>query len=88
MIISSLYGLKKELPVAEYDNEIVLIDYEMQIPIFFFDYSYPKSKYDLFPGETYDILSTSLRCIIDDQELYSLIKPKSLVGSLLKIFIK
>ena len=88
LIISSLYGLKKELPVAEYDNEIVLIDYEMQIPIFFFDYSYPKSKYDLFPGETYDILSTSLRCIIDDQELYSLIKPKSLVGSLLKIFIK
>ena len=88
LFITSLYGLKKELPLADYNSEMVTIDYEMQIPIFFFDYSYPKSKYDLFPGETYDILSTSLRCIIDDQELYSLIKPKSLVGSLLKIFIK
>lgn len=88
LIITSLYGLRKELPVADYNNEIVLINYEMQIPIFFFDYAYPKSKYDLFPGETNDILNTALRCIIDDPNLYSLIRPKTFVGSLLKTFIK
>ena len=88
LIITSLYGLRKELPVADYNNEIVLINYEMQIPIFFFDYAYPKSKYDLFPGETNDILSTALRCIIEDPNLYSLIRPKTFVGSLLKAFIR
>lgn len=88
LIITSLYGIRKELPVADYNAEMVLIDYEMQIPIFFFDYSYPRSKYDLFPGETNDILNTALRCIIDDPNLYSLLRPKTFVGSLLKSIIR
>ena len=88
LLITSLYGLRKELPIADYNTEMVLLDYEMQIPIFFFDYSYPKSKYDLFPGETNDILNTALRCIIEDSNLYSLVRPKTFVGSLLKAFIR
>ena len=86
--ITSLYGLKKELPIAEYNTEIVTIDYEMQIPIFFFDYSYPRSKYYLAPGETNDILTSALRCIIDDESLYTLVKEKGLINNLLKAFIK
>ena len=88
LLITSLYGLRKELPIADYNTEVVLINYEMQIPIFFFDYSYPKSKYDLFPGETNDILNTALKCIIDDPNIYSLIRPKTLVGSILKSIIR
>ena len=84
LFITSLYGLKKELPLADYNSEMVTLDYEMQIPIFFFDYTYPRSKYGLFPGETNDILNTALRCIWDNPELYSLVRPKGLLGSLFK----
>jgi len=84
LFITSLYGLKKELPVAEYNTERVLIDYEMQIPIFFFDYTYPKSKYYLAPGETNDILTSALNCITDDPKLYSLVKEKGLLNNLFK----
>jgi hypothetical protein len=87
LFITSLYGLKTELPVADYNDERVLIDYEMQIPIFFFDYTYPKGKYYLAPGETNDILSSALKCIIEqDNDLYSLIKEKGLLNNLLKAF--
>ena len=86
LIVTSLYGLKKELPVADYNSELVLINYEMQIPIFFFDYNYPKGKYYLAPGETNDILSTALHCITDSPDLYSLMKEKGLISNLLKAF--
>ena len=88
LFITSLYGLKKELPVADYNDEMVLIDYEMQIPIFFFDYNYPKGKYYLAPGETNDILTSALRCIIEDDSLYSLVKEKGILNNLIKNFMK
>ena len=88
LFISSLYGLKKSLPLAEYNTEIVTIDYEMQIPIFFFDYSYPRSKYTLFPGETNDILNSAIRCIWDNSEVYTLIKPRGIITNLLGAFKK
>ena len=81
--ITSLYGLKKEMPLANYNTEIVVLDYEMQIPIFFFDYSYLRSKYFLKPGETHDILETAVKCIADDSELYSLLVTKGILPNLL-----
>lgn len=87
LFITSLYGMKKTLPVAPYNEEQVMINYETQIPIFFYDYSYLRSKYRLFPGETNDILMTAIRCIVDDPKLYSLIKEKGFNG-LLKMFKK
>lgn len=88
LFISSLYGLKKELPIADYNQEKVLINYEMQIPIFLYDYTYPRSKFDLFPGETNNILTSALRCIIENDELYTLIRPKTILGSILKSITK
>lgn len=84
LFITSLYGIKKELPLADYNSEMVTIDYEMQIPIFFYDYTYPRSKYGLFPGETNDILNTAMKCIWNNSELYSLVRPKGLLGSLFR----
>lgn len=88
LIITSLYGLKKELPIADYNTEKVIINYEMQIPIFLFDYTYPRSKYDLFPGEADDILSTALKCIINAPNINTLLRPKTIVGSVFKSFIR
>ena len=80
--ISSLYGLKKTLPVADYNSELVTLDYEMQIPIFFFDYRYPRSKYYLKPGETNDILNTAVCCVCDNCDLYSLLRLKGIINNL------
>lgn len=86
LIITSLYGLKKELPLAPYNPEMVMLNYEMQIPIFFFDYSYPRSKYALAPGETNEILSTALRLVWNEGDIYSLIREKGLINNLIKTF--
>ena len=88
LFITSLYGIKKTLPLADYNTEMVTIDYEMQIPIFFFDYSYPRSKYRLFPGETNDILNSAVRCIYNDQSIYTLVRSKDLINNLLSVFKK
>lgn len=82
LFITSLYGIKKEMPLANYNTEVVTIDYEMQIPIFFFDYSYLRSKYMLLPGETNDILMTAIRCIYDNEDLPTLLKVKGLFNNL------
>ena len=84
LFITSLYGLKKELPLADYNSEMVTLDYEMQIPIFFYDYTYPRSKYTLSPGETNDILNTAIRCLWNNPEIYSLIRTKGFFGSLFR----
>ena len=88
LFITSLYGLKKELPLADYNAEMVTIDYEMQIPIFFFDYSFPRSKYALFPGETNDILFSAIKIIWDSDEIDSLIHTKGLINNLFKALKK
>ena len=88
LFITSLYGLKATLPVADYNQEMVTIDYENQIPIFFNDYDYPHNKYLLFPGDTNDILSSAIKCITGDPKLDTLIREKTFIGSLLKSFIK
>lgn len=84
LFITSLYGIKKELPIAPYNTEMVTIDYAMEIPIFFFDYTYPRSKYTLRPGETNDILNTAIKCLDETQDIPSLIVKKGLFNILFK----
>ena len=82
--ITSLYGIKKDIPLAPYNTEIVTINYAMEIPIFFFDYTYPRSKYTLRPGETNDILNTAIKCLDETQDIPSLIVKKGLFNNLFK----
>ena len=86
LFITSLYGIKKTMPLAEYNTEMVELNYEMEIPIFFYDYTYPKGKYILTRGEVSDILSTAVWCISNNEEVYTLIKEKGLINNLLKSF--
>ena len=82
LFITSLYGLKATLPIASYNPEEVELNYEMEIPIFFFDYTYPRSKYGLYPGETNNILFSALKCIAQDLDIDTLIRPKGLFNGL------
>ena len=56
----------------------------MQIPIFLFDYTYPRSKYTLRPGETNDIRNTAIKCLDNTQELPSLLVKKGFFSNFLK----
>ena len=80
LLITSLYGLKREMPLAPYNPEMVTLNYERQIPIFFFDYSYPRTKYTLSAGETNDILFTALRLIWETEEIPSLLRLKGFIN--------
>ena len=82
LFITSLYGVKKTMKIADYNDEEVTIDYEMEIPIFFYDYTYPRSKYTLSPGETNNILYSAIKCIAEDNEIDSLIRPKGIINNL------
>ena len=82
LFITSLFGLKKTLKVADYLEEEATIDYEMQIPIFFFDYTFPHGKYILVPGETNDILTTALRCLIYDPNIRCLLLENNFMNNL------
>lgn len=85
LFITSLFGIKKTLPVADYNAEMVTIDYEDQIPIFFYDYTFPRGKYGLRPGETHHILNTAVKIVTGDSKLDSLIVEKG-IGALFKMF--
>ena len=82
LFISSLYGIKKEMPLADYNTEMVTIDYEMEIPIFFFDYTFPRSKYMLVPGDTNMIMKSCIRVLYDDPSIESLVRSKSIINNL------
>ena len=80
LFISSLFGLKKTLPLAEYNTENVTLNYEDQIPIFFYDYTFPRSKFKLRPGETNNILSSAVKIVTGDPNVESLIVQRGLGG--------
>ncbi len=86
LFITSLYGLRKELPLAPYNAEMVTINYESMIPIFFYDYSYPRSKYGLYPGSTNDILLSAIKCVWDTNEIDSLVREKGLLRNFFRAF--
>lgn len=85
LFITSLFGLKKELPVAEYNAEMVTLDYQDEIPIFFYDYTFPRSKYGLRRGETHLILNTAMSIVSNDPTLETLITEKGLGGLFKKL---
>mgnify|MGYP003300035226 CR=1 FL=1 len=59
---------------------MVTIDYEDQIPIFFYDYTFPRSIYGLRPGETNNILSSAVKIVTGDPKVESLIVQRGLGG--------
>ena len=64
---------------------MVTLDYQDEIPIFFYDYTFPRSKYGLRRGETHLILNTAMSIVSNDPTLETLITQKGLGGLFKKL---
>ena len=83
LIISSLYGIEKELYNKK--QELCKINFSVRVPIIVDDISYSKNSYSLSEGSIYDLSNTVFKNINNKYKGNSLIKRKS---SLLSIFYK
>lgn len=83
LIISSLYGIEKELYNKK--QELCKINFSVRVPIIVDDISYSKNNYSLSEGSIYDLSNTVFKNINNKYKGNSLIKRKS---SLLSIFYK
>ena len=83
LIISSLYGIEKELYNKK--QELCKINFSVRVPIIVDDISYSKNNYSLSEGSIYDLSNTVFKNINNKYNGNSLIKRKS---SLFSIFYK
>ena len=83
LIISSLYGIEKELYNKK--QELCKINFSVRVPIIVDDISYSKKNYSLSEGSIYDLSNTVFKNINNKYNGNSLIKRKS---SLFSIFYK
>lgn len=81
LLVSSLFGMKKELNVSGSDK--VIVDFSGRVPAILMDSKYDKNKYRVSSGDTYTIFTTALKCIKPELKVNSIIKKKSLVETIL-----
>lgn len=81
LIVSSLYGLKKE--ILSNSGQKVMVDFSNFVPAIFIDSRYDMKDYRMSSGDTYSLLTTSLKCIKPELKVDSLLKKKSFVESIL-----
>ena len=80
LLVSSLYGIKKEMKL---ENETVTIDFTGKVPFVVEDIRYDQKNYKLAYGTTYDLFMTALKEINPELKITTLIRKKDFVSSLL-----
>ena len=81
LLISSLFGMKKEIKVSELDT--VTVDFSGRVPVVLIDNKYDKKKYRLSSADTYTLLTTALKCVKPELKVNSIIKKKGLLETVL-----
>lgn len=81
LLISSLYGVNKEIIVK--DNKKELVNFSGIVPAVFIDSNVDKKNYRLVAGDTYTLLTTCLKVIKPELKVNSLLRKKSLVETIL-----
>ncbi len=81
LVISSLFGMKKYVSVGE--EKQVLVDFSGMVPVILVNSLYPKRKYRLVFGNTYNLCMTVLKLVKPDLKISSLLKRKGLINSIL-----
>ncbi len=79
MFISSVYGIYKEDYLVGVDKRVKL-DYSLEVPVVMIDQKYPKSKYFLKYGNTYNLSNTIIYSITSDESIPHLIRKKGILS--------
>ena len=80
LIISSLFGIKKEISHA---NQSELVNFSGSVPVILVDKRYDKSLYKLGFGSIYTLLGTAIRCANPEKKFPTLLKKKDFLTRLL-----
>ena len=80
LIVSSLFGIKKELPLG---NRTGLVNFSGSVPVILVDKRYDKSLYKLSFGSIYTLLGTVIRCANPEKKFPTLLKKKDFLTRLL-----
>lgn len=83
LIVSSLFGIKKEILMA--NQKEALVDFSNTVPVIIIDSRYNKKEYAMTYGNLYTLLGTTLKMIQPDAKVNSVLKKK---GFLQKIIFK
>lgn len=81
LIISSLFGIKKEILSA--NQKEVLVDFSNTVPVIIIDSRYDKKKYAMTYGKLYDLLGTVLKLIQPEVKVNSVFKKKGFLQQIL-----
>ena len=81
LIVSSLFGMKKELPMA--NKEMGLVNFFGSVPVILIDQRYEKALYKLGYGSIYTLLGTVIRCANPEKKFPTLLKKKDFLTRLL-----
>lgn len=81
LIVSSLFGMKKEINTITGNKAVV--DFSGRVPAILIDSKYDSKKYRLASSDTYSLLTTSLKCIKPELKVSSILKKKSLLENIL-----
>ena len=82
LIVSSLYGMKKEISIN--DTKKDLVDFSGKVPVIIVDSKINKRKVAVTTGDSYSIFSTCLKFIKPELKVSSLIRQKGLLESVIK----
>lgn len=81
LIVSSLFGMKKELPLP--NRDVGLVDFFGSVPVIMMDHRYERALYKLGYGSIYTLLGTVIRCANPEMKLPTLLKKKDFLTRLL-----
>ncbi len=82
MVVSSLYGIKKEM--LENQCEKKLVNFSSKVPVVILSENYNKKNYYLSPGSIIDLKHTCLKLINLEHKNNGLIRKKSYLSKLIK----
>jgi len=81
LVISSLFGIKKEILSATQKEE--LVDFSNTVPVIIVDSSYSKRSYSTIYGNLYTLLGTVIKLISPEAKVNSVLRKKGFLHKLL-----
>lgn len=77
LIISSLFGINKELQISNLANDKATINFYGSVPFILINKDYTKENYSIGYGTPINVLATAIKCCNEDAKYPSLLKHKS-----------
>ena len=82
IIVSSLFGVKKEISAT--DGSTAVVDFAGKVPVVVVSQVYTKFEYKLLPGDTYSLFGACLKIINPELKVNSMLRKKGFLDKMQK----